>query len=149
MWKNSPLNWKKESVSITQKQINNNGNNLKLRLKYKVTEVQEKNQAEKEISAINNYSSNLPNVCVCVCVSAQLLSCVLHFTRPWMVAHEVTLPMEFPRQETGVGCYLLFQGISLIQRWNLHLFLCLLHWQVDSLTTGPPGKPPLNYLKQK
>ena len=33
--------------------------------------------------------------------------------------------------------HFLLQGIFLTQGWNLHL----LHWQVDSLPFGPPGKP--------
>ena len=84
-------------------------------------------------------------VCVCVCLcecSVAQLCPTLHEAMdggpPGYFVHGIS------RQETGVGCYLLIQGISLIQRWNLHL-LCLLHWQVDSLATVPPGKPPLNY----
>ena len=34
-------------------------------------------------------------------------------------------------------CHFLLQGIFMIQRSNL----CLLHWQVGSFTTEPPGKP--------
>ena len=36
-----------------------------------------------------------------------------------------------------MGCYFLLQGIFPTQGSNL----CLLHWQVDSFTTEPPGKP--------
>ena len=40
-----------------------------------------------------------------------------------------------------VGCHFLLQSIFPTQGSNLHLF-CLLHWQVDSFTTVPPGKVP-------
>ena len=40
-----------------------------------------------------------------------------------------------------VGCHFLLQGIFPAQGSNLRL-LCLLHWQVDSFTTAPPGKAP-------
>ena len=51
---------------------------------------------------------------------------------PWTAAYQASLSMGFSRQE-----YFLLQGIFLTQGSNLHL----LHWQVDSLTTEPPGKP--------
>ena len=38
-----------------------------------------------------------------------------------------------------MGCHALLQGIFLTQGLNLSL-LCLLHWQVDSSPTAPPGK---------
>ena len=38
------------------------------------------------------------------------------------------------------GCHFLLQGILLTQGSNLYL-LCLLPWQVDSLSLVPPGKP--------
>ena len=44
----------------------------------------------------------------------------------WTVACQAPLSMGFSRQNTGVGCYALFQGIFLTQELNLHL-LCLLH----------------------
>ena len=43
-------------------------------------------------------------------------------------------------KNTGVGCHALLQGIFLTQGWNPQ-FLCLLHWQVDSLPLMPPGQP--------
>ena len=46
-------------------------------------------------------------------------------------------PWDFPGKNTGAGCHFLLQGIFLTQGLNL----CLLHWQVDSSTTEPPGKP--------
>ena len=44
------------------------------------------------------------------------------------------------RQEYWSGLPCPPPGIFLIQLLNPHL-LCLLHWQVDSLPLGPPGKP--------
>ena len=35
----------------------------------------------------------------CACVHAQSLSCVWLFVTPWIIAHQVSLSMEFPRQE--------------------------------------------------
>ena len=46
-------------------------------------------------------------------------------------------PQDFPGKNTGVRCHFLLQRIFLIQGSNP----CLLHWQVDSLTTELPGKP--------
>ena len=62
------------------------------------------------------------------------------FVTPWTVACQVPLSMGSPGKNIGVGCHALLQGIFLIQLLNPHL-LCLLHWQVDSLPLGPPGKP--------
>ena len=43
---------------------------------------------------------------------------------------------DSPGKSTGLGCYVLLQGVLLAQRLNLCL-LCLLHWQA----LMPPGKP--------
>ena len=48
-------------------------------------------------------------------------------------------PWDSPGKNTAVGCHALLQGIFPTQGWNPHL-LCLLHWQVGSLTLAPPGK---------
>ena len=48
--------------------------------------------------------------------------------------------MGFSRQDTGVGCHFLLQGIFLTQESNLCL-LGLLHWQADSLPLSPLGSP--------
>ena len=53
--------------------------------------------------------------------------------------------MGFSRQDTGVGCHFILQGIFSTQGLNLYL-LCLLHWQVGSLPLVPTGKLPLNKL---
>ena len=55
---------------------------------------------------------------------------------PWIVASQALLSTGFSRQE----CWILLQGIFLTQGSNWYL-LCLLHWQADSFTTEPPGKP--------
>ena len=47
---------------------------------------------------------------------------------PLAVAHQTPLSMEFPRQEYGVGCHFLLQGIFPIQESNWYL----LNWQADS-----------------
>ena len=46
-------------------------------------------------------------------------------------------PWDSPGQNTRVDCHFLLQGIFQTQGLNL----CLLHWQVGSFTTDPPGKP--------
>ena len=55
------------------------------------------------------------------------------FATPWTVA----CPWDFPGKNSEVGCHFLLQGIFLTRGLNLHL----LHWQADSFTTAPPGKP--------
>ena len=44
---------------------------------------------------------------------------------------------DFPGKNTGVVCHLLLQGVFLTQG----LYLCLLHWQVDSLPLSHQGSP--------
>ena len=77
-------------------------------------------------------------MCVCVCV--QSLSHVRLFGTPWAVALQAPLSMEFSRQESGVGCHFLLQGIFQIQGLNPWL-LHLLHWQDDSLPLSRLGSP--------
>ena len=62
------------------------------------------------------------------------------FATLWTVAHQAPLSMGFPSNNTGVGCLALFQGLFLTQRSNQGL-LCLLHWQVGSLSLAAPEKP--------
>ena len=57
----------------------------------------------------------------CVC----MLSCVWLFETPWTVASQAPLSMGFSRQETGVGCHFLLQGIFLTQK-SKPCSLCLL-----------------------
>ena len=52
----------------------------------------------------------------------------------------ILLALEFSSKNTGVGCHFLLQGIFPTQGLNPCL-LCLLHWQVGSLSLVPPGKP--------
>ena len=60
-------------------------------------------------------------------VSVCVLSHVQLFATPRTAAHQAPLSMEFLRQDPGVGCSFLLQGIFLTQRLNLCL-LHLLHW---------------------
>ena len=69
------------------------------------------------------------------CGHAQLLSHVRLCTTLWTVAHQAPLSMGFSRQDSGVGCHFVLQGIFLTQGLNL----CLLHWQVDSIPLSHLG----------
>ena len=65
-------------------------------------------------------------------------SCVRLFAR-------LLCPWDSPGKNTGMGCHFLLQEIFLTQRSNLY-FICLLHWQEDSLplvlpVPGPGIKP--------
>ena len=76
-----------------------------------------------------------PNVITC------MLSCLCHiqlFATPWTVAHQVPLSTGFPRQNTGMGCHFLLQGIFPTRRSNL----CLLYPALagEFVTTELPGK---------
>ena len=85
------------------------------------------------------------NTCVlfhwvlCVCVLSHF-SRVQLFVTLWTVALQAPLPWDSPGKNTAVGCYALLQGTFPTQGLNPCL-LCLLHWQVGSLPTAPPGKP--------
>ena len=52
-----------------------------------------------------------------LCVRVEL-SRIQLFATPWSVAGQAPLSMEFSRQDTGVGCYGLLQGIFPIQGSN-------------------------------
>ena len=58
----------------------------------------------------------------------------------WTCSCQDSLSMGFPRQEYGVDCHALLQGIFLTQGSNPSL-LGLLHWEAGSLPLAPPGKP--------
>ena len=73
----------------------------------------------------------------CACVLSYF-SRVWLFVTPGTVAQLVPLSMGFSRQNTGVGCHALLQGIFSTQGSNPGLNLAL---QVHSLLTEPPGKP--------
>ena len=74
------------------------------------------------------YKASAP-VCMLSCfICAQL------FVTLWTIAHEASLSMGFSRQDTGVGCHALLQGIFLTQGLEPDPFLFhLLHWQAGSL----------------
>ena len=75
-----------------------------------------------------------------VCVQAKLLNHVQLFVAPWTIDCQAPLSMGFSRLEYWSGLPLPTQGIFLTQGFNLRL-LHLLHFQVDSLSLAPPGKP--------
>ena len=66
----------------------------------------------------------------CVLINCSLLSNSLQHHR--LLAARVLGSWNFPAKNTGMGCHFLLQGIFLTQGSNPH-FLCLLHWQADSL----------------
>ena len=81
------------------------------------------------------YTHNINEENICNTYAVRL-SHVLSFEAPRTVADQVSLPMEFSRQEywgtiIGVGYHFLLQGIFLTQGSNTYL-LHLLHWPVDS-----------------
>ena len=53
---------------------------------------------------------------------------------PWTIAHQALLSMEFSKQNTGVGCHFLLQGIFLTQGWNPRLLI--LHHQYHLRSPG-------------
>ena len=66
-------------------------------------------------------------ICCCCCLVAELCLTLL---RPCGQQPTRLLCLwDFPGKNTGVGCYLLLQGIFLTQDLNPHL----LHWQANSL----------------
>ena len=46
------------------------------------------------------------------------------FATPWAIAHQAPLYIDFPGNNTGVGCYFLLQGVFLTQESNLGLPHC-------------------------
>ena len=70
------------------------------------------------------------------CVRSKFFSRVRLFVTPRTVAPPST---GFSRQEYWTGLSCLLQGIFLTQGSNMHL-LCLLNWQVSSLSLGKPSK---------
>ena len=89
------------------------------------------------------------------CVFSVCVVCLFSPSRPLscspvdcMQLTRFLCPWNFPGKNTGVRCHFLLQGIFQNQGSN-HL-LCLLHWQADSLSLVPPGKPVfLVYLTEK
>ena len=60
----------------------------------------------------------------CSVLIVQSLSHVRLFVTPWTAAHQAPLSMGFSRQEYGVGCLFLLQGIFPTQGSNPHLLHC-------------------------
>ena len=77
-----------------------------------------------------------------VCVLLSCFSRVQLFATLWTVAHQAPLSMGFSRQEywSGLPCPPPGDLPDPDVGWIPHL-LCLLHWQVGSLSLAPPGKP--------
>ena len=76
------------------------------------------------------------------------LSRVRLFATPWIAAHRLLCPWDFPGKNTGVGCHCLLQGIFLIRESNPGLP----HRgqaQADALTSEPPGSPNASEKKYK
>ena len=65
-----------------------------------------------------------------VCNSMCMLNHIRLFTTPWSVADHAPPSLGFSRQNTGVGCHALLQGLFPAQGSNLHLQ----HWQASSLS---------------
>ena len=99
------------------------------------------------------YTDCSPSICCCSVAKFCLtlfdpMNCstpgfpVLHYLLEFALATQTcpSLPMGFSSKNAGVDCYALLQGIFPTQGSNRRL-LCLLHWQADSLTLGPPGNP--------
>ena len=76
-------------------------------------------------------SSSKWTVCACVCAQSY---------DPWTVARQPPLSVEFSRQNTGVNCHFLLEGIFPTQEPHL-LLLSLLHWQMDSIPLCHLGSP--------
>ena len=54
---------------------------------------------------------------------------------PWTITCQAPLSLGFSRQDTGMGCHSLLQGIFLTQGLNPPAL------QADSLRSEPPGRP--------
>ena len=67
------------------------------------------------------------------------------FATSWTVTRQVPLFMGFSRQEYGVGCHFLLQGIFLTQGSNPSL-LCLLHRRQILYLLSPWGSPLLLFM---
>ena len=96
------------------------------------------------------YVSNVrARVCVCMCVSVRACECAhaysvaklcLTLLRPHGLSpNKLLCPWNFPGKINEAGCHFLLQRICSTQGLDPHL-LCLLHWQVDSLSLVPLGK---------
>ena len=89
------------------------------------------------IEFIEHLASFLLKMSLVQVVHASHFSHVQVFAIPWTVAYQAPLSMGFSRQNTGMGCHTLLQGILPTQGLNPRL----LHWQAGSLPLTLPGKP--------
>ena len=78
----------------------------------------------------------ISNKYMCVCQVASVVSSSL--SRCGLKPSRLLCPWDSPGKNTGVGCHVLFQGISSTQGSNPKY---ILHWQARSLPLAPPGKP--------
>ena len=69
-----------------------------------------------------------------------MLSHVQFFATPWTVTLQALLLIDFPRQEDGVGCHFLLQGIFPTQEIK-PVYLVSPALTGRFFTTAPPGKP--------
>ena len=85
-------------------------------------------------------------VCVCACLRVHTRAVVSNSSvTPWTLLRphgpaRSSGPGIFPGKNTGVGCHFLYSRGSSQLRDQTHVS-SLLHWQMDSLTLAPPGKP--------
>ena len=77
--------------------------------------------------------------CFISCMHVLIASVVLDSLQPYEPQPARLLsPWDTPGKNIGVGCHALIQGIFLAQGSNWYL-LCLLHWQVGSLSLSHSG----------
>ena len=87
---------------------------------------------------------SLFSLALCMCVCSVHQSCLTLWPEGLYVAHQIPLSMGFSKQEYWSGLSFPTPRDRCNQR--LHPgFLCLLHWQADSLPLVPPGKPLFTY----
>ena len=87
------------------------------------------------------YEKAVISIIIQECVHAMLLqSCPILFNPMDCSLPHSSVHGDSPGKNTGGGCHFLLQGIFPTQGSNPR-FLCLLHWQEDSLPLAPPGKP--------
>ena len=70
----------------------------------------------------------------CMKVKVKSLSCVRLFVTPWTAAYQAPLSMGFFRQESGVGCHCLFQGLVWVTSKNMAELICYFQYQIISTT---------------
>ena len=98
-----------------------------------------RDQRQRMLGSHSSASASHPSrllfipLAACVCT----LSCVWLFEISSTLAHQAPLSIGFSRQESGVCCHFLLQGIFLIQGSNLGV----LHWQAASLPLSHLGSP--------